>query len=124
MTPVDGLVAEELVGDGDGDGEDAADEPDGEDDADGEEPDGEEVVPVVGELVGAPSAFPCEESHAPVNAAAPSAAMPPRRIVRLVLIRFSIRQNPHGARKERRAAADEPPCREYGARYDAAGPAG
>lgn len=118
MTPADGLVADELVGDGEDDG-DAED--------DGDEPDGEEVVPVVGELVselvGAPSAFPCEESHAPVNAVAPSAAMPPRRIVRLVLIRFSIRQNPHGAREERRAAADEPPCREYGARYDAAGPA-
>ena len=87
-----------------------------------EDPEGVAVAPVVvpvvaepAELVAAPPAFPCEESHAAVTAAAPSAAMPPRRIVRLVLIRFSIRQNPHRAGKERPAAADEPPCREYGA---------
>src|SRR5947209_2582077 len=34
------------------------------------------VAPVVGELVAAPPTFPCEESHAVVTAAAPSAAMP------------------------------------------------
>ncbi|MEY9890511.1 kynurenine formamidase [Catenulispora sp. MAP5-51] len=59
-----------------------------------------DVAPVVGELVAAPPALPCEESHAAAPSAAPSAAMPPRRIVRLVLIRFSIRQNPRGTAKE------------------------
>jgi kynurenine formamidase len=60
------------------------------------------VTPVVGVIVAAPPTLPLEESQA-ARKAAPSAAIPPRRIVRLVLINLSIRQNPRSVRKEGRS---------------------
>jgi hypothetical protein len=87
-----------------GDGEadpDVAPDGDGEPGA-GDVPDVPEAVvpPVGGVIVAAPPVLPCEVSHAPMTTA-PSAATPPRRIVRLVLINLSIRQKLRAVRKER-----------------------